>query len=289
MVRTVRGRRRAAPLVLTLALVAVSVGCADGAGGTGGAGGAGDPDRWSPEAGPTVPSWQIVLAAEPGAELAELDGVDVYDLDGADTAPDRVAALAATGAHTICYVNAGAWEDWRDDADEFPTEVIGAAYPGWDGERFLDIRRLEVLAPLMEARLDGCAAAGFDAVDPDNIDSYDTATGFDLTRADAVAYALWWASAAHERGLAVGQKNAPDLTEDLVGEFDFAVTEDCAADGWCADVSGYLDAGRPVFAIEYTDRTDTDAFHGYCSDPALAGFSLVLKNRDLDEWRAGCP
>ncbi|WP_210769347.1 endo alpha-1,4 polygalactosaminidase [Occultella kanbiaonis] len=274
MVGTGGGRRRVAPVALVLALAAGCVGCAGGA-----------PQRWSPEAGA---NWQIVLAAEPAAGVELLDGVAVYDLDGADTSPEQVAALSGAGARTICYVNAGAWEDWRDDADEFPAEVIGAAYPGWDGERFLDIRRLDLLAPLMEARLDACAAAGFDAVDPDNIDSYDTETGFDLTRADAVTYALWWASAAHERGLAVGQKNAPDLVGDLVDSFDFAVTEDCAADGWCADLSRYLDAGRPVFAIEYTDRTGSGDFAEFCDDPALSGFSLILKHRDLDDWRAGC-
>ncbi|CAM3655090.1 endo alpha-1,4 polygalactosaminidase [Occultella aeris] len=261
-------------MLLVLALAAACVGCAGRA-----------PQRWSPEAGA---NWQIVLAAEPGAGVELLDGVAVYDLDGTDTSPEQVATLAEAGARTICYVNAGAWEDWRDDADEFPAEVIGAAYPGWDGERFLDIRRLDVLAPLMQARLDACAAAGFDAVDPDNIDSYDTETGFDLTRADAVTYALWWASAAHERGLAVGQKNAPDLVGELVDSFDFAVTEDCAADGWCAALGPYLDAGRPVFAIEYTDRTSPGDFAEFCDDPALSGFSLILKHRELDDRRAGC-
>ncbi|MBZ2199269.1 endo alpha-1,4 polygalactosaminidase [Occultella gossypii] len=274
MVKPGEGRRRVAPAVLVLALAAVSVGCAGG-----------EPERWSPGSGA---AWQIVLAAEPDADVELLHGVTVYDLDGADSSPSHVAALAESGARTICYVNAGAWEDWRDDADEFPAEVIGAAYPGWDGERFLDIRRLDLLAPLMESRLDACAADGFDAVDPDNIDSYDTETGFDLTRADAVTYALWWASAAHERGLAVGQKNAPDLVGDLVDSFDFAVTEDCAADGWCAEMSPYSDAGRPVFAIEYTDRTGSGEFAGFCDDPDLSGFSLILKNRDLDDWRAGC-
>ena len=39
-----------------------------------------------------------------------------------------------------CYFSAGTFEDWRDDADQFPASVIGKALPEWDGENWLDIR-----------------------------------------------------------------------------------------------------------------------------------------------------
>jgi hypothetical protein len=44
-------------------------------------------------------------------------------------------------------VNAGAWERFRRDKD-FPDSVLGRALDGWPGERWVDIRRMGVLAPI---------------------------------------------------------------------------------------------------------------------------------------------
>lgn len=242
-------------------------------------------DFWRPAAGM---SWQIQLA-EP------LEGdplpVQVYDLDGFDTDAATVAALQSKGIRVICYMSMGTWEDWRPDADDFPAEVIGLGWDEWPGERFLDIRRIDLLAPILTARLDLCASKGFDAIEPDNIDTYGNdaeVTGFPLTEADQLTFNRWLAAAAHERGLAIGQKNAPELTESLVQEFDFMVAEDCLVDGWCDLASPYLEADKAVFAIEYTDHMIEKDFLAACAvqtDP----FSFVLKHRALDAWRLSCP
>ena len=42
----------------------------------------------------------------------------------------------------------------------FPAAVLGSALDGWPDERWLDIRRLDVLGPIMERRLDLCTAQG---------------------------------------------------------------------------------------------------------------------------------
>lgn len=250
--------------------------------------GGGTPERegthWVPSPGLT---WQIQFA-EPltGDPLP----VQVYDLDGFETDAKTVAMLHAQGIRTLCYMDMGTWEEWRPDADAYPASVLGTAWDEWPGERYLDIRQLDVLAPILEARLDLCAAKGFDAVEPDNIDTYgggEAGTGFPLTEADQLRFNRWLADAAHARGLAIGQKNAPELTSSLVGTYDFAVTEDCVADGWCDAMILYLDAGKAVFAIEYTDRTSERAFVAAC-ERNRNGVSLVLKHRELDAWRRGC-
>jgi hypothetical protein len=41
----------------------------------------------------------------------------------------------------------GSWEDWRPDKDQFPPEVLGNDYDGWQGEKWLDIREIDKLAP----------------------------------------------------------------------------------------------------------------------------------------------
>jgi hypothetical protein len=66
----------------------------------------------------------------------------------------------------------GRLERFRRDKDKFPDSVLGRALDGWPGERWLDIRRIGVRAPIMKARIAKCARKGFDALEPDNIDGY---------------------------------------------------------------------------------------------------------------------
>ncbi len=84
----------------------------------------------------------------------------------------------------MCYLSAGTYENWRPDAAAFSKQIIGKADEGWTGENWLDIRRIDLLAPILQARLDLCKAKGFDAVEPDNVDGYQNETGFPLTAAD---------------------------------------------------------------------------------------------------------
>ena len=212
---------------------------------------------------------------------------NAYDLDLFDTDPATVAALQARGARVICYLNAGAWEDWRPDADQFPEQIIGRKYQGWPGERWLDIRRIDLLAPLLTARLDQCAAKGFDGVEPDNLDGYDNKTGFDLTAEDQLAFNRWLADQAHARGLAVGLKNDPLQAAELEPWFDFAVAEDCFDQDWCALFAPFLAAGKPVVAIEYTDTKIE--LEDFCPQAAALGFDALLKHRELDAYVAYCP
>ncbi|MEW6717549.1 MAG: endo alpha-1,4 polygalactosaminidase [Chloroflexota bacterium] len=212
---------------------------------------------------------------------------DVYDLDLFDTDASMVAALQAQGYRVICYISVGSWEDWRPDAGQFPPEVIGNDYEGWPGEKWLDIRSLEKLAPILRARLDLCAAKGFDAVEPDNMDGFTNDTGFPLTAADQLRFNIWLAEEAHQRGLSIGLKNDPDQAAELEPYFDWALTEDCFADGWCEQMLPFIEAGKAVLAAEYTD---TGVSLGeICPLAAQMQFSVILKNRDLDAYRATCP
>jgi len=80
----------------------------------------------------------------------------------------------------------------------------------------MDIRRIDLLSPVMLIRLDECAAKCFDAVEPDNMQIWDCDTGFRLRHEDQLHYALWLAEEAHKRGLAVGQNNASDQTREQI-------------------------------------------------------------------------
>lgn len=216
----------------------------------------------------------------------------VVDFDLFDNPATTVAALKRKGKKTVCYFSAGSWENWRPDAKKFPAVVKGKAYDGWAGERWLDIRRWDVLGPIMIARMRLCKAKGFDAVDPDNVADVDTwgnVTGFHLKRADSILYVRRLAAQAHALGLAFGLKNASDLSRDprVLAASDFTVTEDCFKQGWCATSRNFVTARKPVFAIEYTDnRID---FAAFCRQAKQLNLSPLLKRRNLDAWEKRCP
>jgi hypothetical protein len=122
-----------------------------------------------------------------------------YDIDGFDTNRSEVAALHRLGRRVVCYVDVGTWENWRPDAGRFPRSVLGDKN-GWPGERWLDIRRLSVLQPIMRSRMKLCARKHFDAIEPDNIDGFENHTGFRITAKDQLAYDEWIAKEAHRLG-----------------------------------------------------------------------------------------
>lgn len=220
------------------------------------------------------------------------DAIRVVGADLFDTSADQVAAWRAAGQYPICYINVGAVEDWRDDAKDFPSEVIGAPYWGWDGENWLDIRRFELFANVIRARLDLCRDKGFLAIEPDNIDAFEAdqsskPTGFDITRADQLRYVNWLITEAHKRGLAIGQKNGADLVPDLVGQMDFALLESAYRLGFMGEFDPYIGQGKPVFAVEYVDEgVDPNAF---CPAAKEHGFQGVIARLDLDQTPQNCP
>jgi hypothetical protein len=203
-----------------------------------------------------------------------------------DNDAGMVAGLHAQGKKVVCYISMGSWEDWRPDKDQFPASVIGKEYTGWPGEKWLDIRQIELLAPIQRARLDECKAKGFDGVDPDNIDGYTNDTGFLLTYQDQLKYNIWLADEAHARGLSIGLKNDPEQVRDLLPYYDWALTESCFAEGWCDQVAPFVAAGKPVFAVEHTDSEMT--LDEFCPQAKTMNFNAILKHHDLDAWQQAC-
>ena len=225
-------------------------------------------------------SWQWQLN---GLPVDQSFDVDMYDIDLFDNGASVVAALQAHGSKVVCYVNAGGWEDWRPDASQFPDEIIGADLDDWEGEKWLDIRRLDVLGPIMEARIDLCKAKGFDGVEPDNVDGYLNDTGFPLNYEDQLKYNIWWANAAHQRGLSIGLKNDMDQIPDLLPYFDWALNEQCFEHEECETLLPFIDAGKPVFNVEYELEPGE-----FCQAAKLLNFNSLKKNLDLDAWREAC-
>lgn len=191
------------------------------------------------------------------------------------------------GAYGVCYLNAfqtqpGERAFWDAEHPDLLLRVDGEVVEdeNWPGELILDTstdaRRAELVA-LLRGWVDGCADRGYQAIEPDNLDSYARSDGR-LSEGDNLAVVGELAAYAHGRGLAVAQKNGAELgTRGREAGLDLAVSEDCQAYEEC---DAYLAVYPVLLEIEY----DQDAFEQACD--ARAGSTAVLL-RDLDVVPAG--
>ncbi|HPW36136.1 MAG TPA: endo alpha-1,4 polygalactosaminidase [Syntrophorhabdus sp.] len=231
---------------------------------------------WVP---PQRTSWQWQL----NGRVNQSYDVDMYDIDLFETDPSVVLSLHDQGKRVICYFSAGSLEQWRPDASAFPPSVIGKPLAGWPGERWLDIRKIDIVGPIMAARLDLCREKGFDGVETDNIEGYANDTGFPLTYEDQLKYNAFLAHEAHARGLSIGLKNDLDQIPDLVHLFDWALNEQCFQFDECHKLMPFIEAGKAVFHVEYKLPAKR-----FCSAANELNFNSLKKRRSLKAWRKAC-
>lgn len=211
----------------------------------------GTEQRWAPTTASPI-HWQYQLSEPLDISRHLIPGVTVYDIDAFDNPASTVAYLKNRGFKTIAYLSAGTYENWRPDAGRYPLLVLGSNVDGWNGERWLDIRNIDRLAPIIQERLAMAQAKGFDAVEFDNVDAYTQNTGFPITFEDQLKFNKWLAEEAHKKGLAVGLKNDVEQIRHLVDYFDFAVNEQCFQYAEYDTLHPFLSAGKAVFSVEYS-------------------------------------
>ncbi|HEY0318989.1 MAG TPA: endo alpha-1,4 polygalactosaminidase [Solirubrobacterales bacterium] len=231
---------------------------------------AGAAGRWRPQ--PTTAAWQWQLQGKIDTSIE----AGVYEVDGFETPAKTVARLHRLGRRAVCYLDVGSWESYRPDAKRFPKAVLGHAYSGYPDERWLDIRRIGVLAPILRKRFDLCRRKGFDAVEPDNVAGYENESGFPLSADDQLRFNRWAAREVHRRGMSVALKNDPEQVRELVGNFDFAVVEQCFAYEECGMFVPFVVAGKAVFVAEYEEPPAT-----ICPQAERLRFSVIRKDPEL--------
>ena len=197
-------------------------------------------------------------------------------------------AQPVPGRYNVCYVNA--FQTQPDEAELWtgPNAALLVRRdgrlvtdPDWPGEHVLDTStpaKRKALADVVGAWIDGCAVSGFNAVEPDNLDSWTRSEGV-LTRDDNVAFATLLAERAHAQGLTIGQKNTGELGtvgRDEIG-FDFAVVEECQVYDECDAYTDVYD--DQVVEIEYTDNPRS-AWTKACAARG-SRISVVLRDRDV--------
>ena len=222
----------------------------------------GKPMRWDWQIGRTDPRQRTGRRA-----------VDIYDIDGFLTTRAQVSAIhsrwqASTLAHprTVCYLDL-AWEDYRPDGSPggvFPATALGNVYFGFPQERWVDLRQLNALKPMLRERLGRCASKGFDAVELDDIDSFDppSTTGFSLTPGDAQNFLAWAFNEIHRLGMTGLWKNSPLLAWWGRQYSDGAVVEECYTFGGCfsASAKGTTAVGITCTALKGPRPCGWDAF-----------------------------
>ncbi len=120
----------------------------------------GHPMRWDWQIGRTTP-----------LQRTGRNAVDIYDIDGFLTTRAQVTAITTrwqaktlTHPRTVCYLDL-AWEDYRPDATpgtDFAAAALGNIYFGFPEERWVDLRQLDALKPMLRERVAMCARKGFE-------------------------------------------------------------------------------------------------------------------------------
>ncbi|MFJ6739547.1 endo alpha-1,4 polygalactosaminidase [Streptomyces sp. NPDC091279] len=243
----------------------------------------------SPTATAAAPSGTAAATPSAAARALRLPprhaGFD-YQIGGAYKPPSGVrivsrdrASKPAPGLYNICYVNA--FQTQPEERSSWPSDLLLKDANGeqvvdedW-GEVLLDIRtpaKRQRVAARVNAWIDGCADKGFDAVEPDNYDSYTRSDGL-LKASDAVAFIELLSRHAHARGLAIAQKNTVELAgERKKAGLDFAVAEECGAYDECG-----------AYAKAFDDRVVVIEYTGEGLRKAVAGFGkrLSIVRRDV--------
>ena len=239
-------------------------------------------------AAPTATPGAVAPAQAAAVTLPPAHAGFDYQIGGAYPPPAGVQVVSrdhddppAAGLYNICYINAfqvqpGAEGDW--DSDLLLHDASGKVVYDQDwGEALLDVRtpaQRTRIAEKVDGWIDQCAAKGYQAIEPDNYDSYSRSKKL-LTSGEAEAYITLLSAHAHAEGLAIAQKNASELAGDRSATgLDFAVAEECGTYNECGDYTAAF--GDHVIVIEYTAKGLTKACSGWGSR-----LSIVRRDRDV--------
>ena len=235
-------------------------------------------------AGATLPPVNAQFDYQIGGPYTPAASVGILDRDH--------TASPVAGRYNICYINAyqtqsddtTTWAGGNSDLILRNSKGVKVGDPKWN-EYLLDTstsaKRARVAA-IVDGWIDECASKGFQAVEPDNLDSWTRSKSGGkqlLTKQNNIDLATLLAAHAHQKGLAIAQKNTSQLGsvgKNTVG-FDFAIAEECQAYEEC---DAYTDVyGANVIEIEYTDN-DLSAYTDACAAQGST-ISVILRDRDV--------
>jgi uncharacterized repeat protein (TIGR01451 family) len=242
-----------------------------------------------PPTGKVAWDWQIGASGDSNVTIPS--GVSLLDLDGFNISASKISSLKSQGIYTVCYIDAGSYEDGRPDSSLYPAYLKIYKDVQWN-EWFLDVKDVfrpiqpagtqlvnnqwvdasgkplpglptaGAFGPLLEARFKMCADKGFDALEPDNLQNDENAGG-KVSLQEQIDFNGWVADTAHRYNLAAFQKNGPDkiLLKDKTGKmmvekFDAILNEECQTNSECPPLAQYVKRGKLALNTEYTGTLD---------------------------------
>jgi hypothetical protein len=232
--------------------------------------------------------YQIGGAYTPGASVKIVDR-------------DRLVAPVA-GKYNICYVNAfqtqpddATW--WTKNHPDLLVKKNGKYVidPDWPDEYILDTStaaKRTALMAIIGPWIDKCATDGFNAIEPDNLDSW-TRSKSVLTKANNRDFAKLLVTRAHAANVAIAQKNTSELASIGISQigFDFAIVEECQVWTECDDFTDVY--GNQVYEIEYSDNNrdadgnPVDPLSFFTAACAARGAQISIIYRDRKVLPAG--
>ena len=250
-------------------------------------------------AGLGLTSGQAAQAATPVAFPTH--GLFDYQIGGAYTPAsatrivdrDRTAS-PVSGKYNVCYLNA--FQTQPGESGTWPSDLIlknkttGANFKDadWPDEFILDTStaaKRTRIAAIVNPWVDGCASSGFQAIEPDNLDTY--TRGYEkkaasvLTKEGNVALLQLIADRAHADGLSIAQKNTVEDSAYIkaTAGTDFAVAEQCQQYTEC---DGYTNVyGGKVLEIEYAKKGVTPAAFTKACTARGATASVILRDVEV--------
>lgn len=232
-------------------------------------------------------SWTWQLLGDTNTEYE----VDVYVLDMFQQLEGNVIeTLHAQNKQVICYFSAGTYEPWRPDADLFANVPMGTEHYAYPSEIWVDVTSPET-AKVMANRMDMAVALGCDGVELDNVDGFVADTGLNISYQEELDYQRLLANEAHKRNLAVALKNAVEMIPDVADYFDMAINEVCLVWNECGTYQAIIDAGKPVFHVEYDEAyvNDPAARAAMCAQSAELNMRTLVMPKSLDgSFRISC-
>jgi hypothetical protein len=244
------------------------------------------PVRWQPSSSSPI-HWQWQIGTSFNVSTDVIPNVTVYDVDMFDTSAATVQQLHARGCKVIAYIDFGGLESGRPDSDKFPPSVIGSKMQGWP-ERWLDIRS-SVVRQLLAARVDLAVSKGFDAIEPDNMESYNNNSGFPITAQDQIDFNIWIAQMVHSKGLSVGLKNDVGQAAQLQPYFDWALNEESYQYNEYQPLASFVSAGKAVFEVEYSGTGQFSTMNAMHINTLTKDLNLVGPTQSGYVRRPGIP
>ncbi|CAC5364296.1 unnamed protein product [Mytilus coruscus] len=207
---------------------------------------------------------------------------DMFVVDLFDVPKHIIDDLHRNGKKVICYFSAGTKEDWRKDADQFPSDGLGVPNNHSPGET---VKRV------MRNRTAYAKSRHCDDVVPTNVDgaSWNQA-GIHFTADNQLDYNRYLVTEAHGNDLAIGLMNDVLQLHELVGDFDFAINVSCMDYHECHKYKHFFYARKPVFHIQYVSSTTEgqQKQQEICSSLERPRYMNTIIKHKMVNWKLDC-